>query len=292
MLTPPGAHRNALRAQARTLATIWTVTPAYGAAVRVTSHDVEIVVGGNTFSPMGGADPSTVRRQGQLRDHDREFRGVVTSDRFSDADLAAGRWNGSTIDESVVDWTRPFLGALVSYRYRIAELAFDGQVWRASAVGLVSLLRGARGDAYLRHCRHDWGVVNADGIGCPVSAAAFTTGSTATSFGDGARKLQIRASGISGSLADGYFALGKFSVTSGPAAGQVVDVKKYTQATREIELQYPLPAPMNVGDSFSVTAGCDRRYSTCKDKFSVGNAFGGFALMPGTDFILKIKPAA
>lgn len=293
MLTPPGALANVLPVQSRRLAKAWKVAPAFGASVFVTTHDVALTILGDEYDPAGGGDPSTVRRQGQLREHDREFRGVIASDKFTDADFWAGRWDGARITEYLVDWALPFLGPLRTSKYRVAELSFDGGQWRAAAVGLTQALRGPRGDVYGRHCRHEWGVTDAEGNGCPVVAASYTSSSTATGFGDGGRKLQIRASGLSGVLADGYFALGRFVVTSGANLGQKVDVKRYTQATREIELQYPLPAAMAVGDTFTVTAGCDRRADTCKNKFNVFEAgFGGFDTMPGTDFILGIKPAA
>lgn len=293
MLIPSGLFRNILPAQSRRLASAWKVTPVYGSAVRVTPHDVELTIAGEVYTPMGGADPSTVRRQGQLREHDREFRGVIDSAAITAEDLMAGRWNGAAIDEYTIDWSTPWAGHLRRASYRVAEVTFDGQMWRAATVGLVQYLRGPRGDLYGRHCRHEWGVVRPDGDGCPVVASSYTTTSAASGFGDGGRKLQIRASSISGSLADGYFALGKFTVTSGANAGQVRDVKSYTQATREIELQYPLPRAMAVGDTFTVTAGCDRRAATCRDKFGVfETGFGGYDTMPGTDFVLGIKPAA
>lgn len=294
MLIVRGLFRNVIPAQTRRLATAWKVTPAYGTALRLTSHDVELTIHGEVYTPMGGADPSTARRQGQLREHDREFRGVITSDRFTAADLIAGRWNGANVTEYLLDWSLGWADEFRITTYRIAELSFDGTLWRASSVGLVQYLRGARGDIYGRHCRHEWGVVRPDGDGCPVVAATFTqSGVVATGFGDGGKKVQIRASGLSGSFADGYFALGKLAVTTGANAGQVRDVKRYTLATRELELQYPLPVAMAIGDTFSVTAGCDRRAATCRDKFNVfETGFGGFDTMPGTDFVLGIKPAA
>ena len=43
--------------------------------------------------------------------------------------------------------------------------------------------------------------------------------------------------------------------------------------------QPPLP-----GDAFSVTAGCDKSFSTCRTKFANHLNFRGFPHLPGADF--------
>lgn len=295
MLSPAGLFRNSVTSPSRRLATCWRVTPRTGAVLRLAGHSKTLTLDdGTTYSPMGGADPSTARRQGALKEHDREFRGLITSDKITDSDLRAGRWDGAMVEEFLVDWDLAWAGWIRKTAYWIADLTHDGAIWRASTVGLVRWLQGPQGDIYGRHCRHELGVIRPDGDGCPVTLASFTvTGQIATSFGDGGRRLQIRASALSGSYADGYFAEGKLTVTSGLNNGQVRDVKRYTAATKELELHTPLPFAMSAADTFSVTAGCDKRATTCRTKFSVFvSGFGGFDTMPGTDAILGIRPAA
>ncbi len=294
MLTAPAFLAQALKQQARRLATCWRIARTDGVVLRLTSHDVELVVGGQTYSPMGGADPSSARRQGQLREHDREFRGVVTSAKITDADLRAGRYDRALVEEYLVDWRFAWAGWLRKAAYWIADLDFDAGTWRAATVGLVRWLQGEVGHVYGRHCRHELGVVRPDGDGCPVNLASFTaTNVAATGFGDGARKAQIRAATLVGAQADGYFAEGKLTVVTGPNAGVRVDVKRYTAALGEIELHLPLPHAMSAGDTFHVTAGCDKRVATCRTKFNVFVAgFGGFDAIPGTDFVFSIRPGA
>ena len=296
MLIAPGFYRNSLTAQARRFATCWKATPKSGTILYLTGHSTLITLDGVQYSPMGGTDPSTARRQGALKEHDREFRGVITSDKIKDEDLRAGRWDGALVEEFVVDWGAPSIpnGWIRKAAYYIADLTHDGAIWRASTVGLVRWLQGPQGDIYGRHCRHELGVTKPDGDGCPVILSSVTlTGVSPTGFGDGGRRLQIRGGAVSGTYVDGWFAGGKFAVTSGANVGQIRDVKTYTQATREFELQNPLPFAMATSDTFSVSFGCDKRVTTCKTKFNVfvaGN--GGFDTMPGTDGILGIRPAA
>ena len=47
-----------------------------------------------------------------------------------------------------------------------------------------------------------------------------------------------------------------------------------------------MPRPVVPGDGFVVTAGCDKRFTTCRDKFANVANFRGFPQMPGTDAVL------
>ena len=54
-----------------------------------------------------------------------------------------------------------------------------------------------------------------------------------------------------------------------------------------VSLWQAMPEPIAEGDSFVVTAGCDRRFSTCRDRFDNVLNFRGFPHIPGNDFLLR-----
>jgi uncharacterized phage protein (TIGR02218 family) len=41
---------------------------------------------------------------------------------------------------------------------------------------------------------------------------------------------------------------------------------------------------LSAGDTFSITAGCDKSFSTCRDRFANILNFRGFPHIPGNDF--------
>ena len=41
------------------------------------------------------------------------------------------------------------------------------------------------------------------------------------------------------------------------------------------------------GDTFAVTAGCDKRFATCHDRFDNVVNFRGFPHIPGNDFVVR-----
>ena len=48
-----------------------------------------------------------------------------------------------------------------------------------------------------------------------------------------------------------------------------------------------MSAAIVAGDAFMVSAGCDKRFPTCKAKFDNAVNFRGFPHMPGNDFALS-----
>ena len=48
-----------------------------------------------------------------------------------------------------------------------------------------------------------------------------------------------------------------------------------------------MPEPITVADAFTVTAGCDKRFATCRDRFANGVNFRGFPQIPGNDFVIS-----
>jgi uncharacterized phage protein (TIGR02218 family) len=45
--------------------------------------------------------------------------------------------------------------------------------------------------------------------------------------------------------------------------------------------------PIEVGDDFSVVAGCDERLETCRDRFANVVNFRGFPHIPGQDTVIR-----
>ena len=57
------------------------------------------------------------------------------------------------------------------------------------------------------------------------------------------------------------------------------------------ELWQAAPEPIDAGDTFTVTAGCDKRFSTCRNRFGNGADFRGFPHIPGNDFVISYPVA-
>jgi uncharacterized phage protein (TIGR02218 family) len=95
------------------------------------------------------------------------------------------------------------------------------------------------------------------------------------------------ASGLD-AFKDGLFRRGLVTWTSGANAGLAMEVKTHTNigGVVTIELSLPMPDAIAAGDGFSIQAGCDKTWETCRQRFGNGDNFGGFPHMPGPEVVI------
>lgn len=90
-------------------------------------------------------------------------------------------------------------------------------------------------------------------------------------------------------FASAWFSHGVIDWTTGANAGARQRVTDHRAGPDGAVLTLdPAPAaPVAAGDAFTVTAGCDKAFATCTDKFANGLNFRGCPHMPGNDLILR-----
>lgn len=103
-----------------------------------------------------------------------------------------------------------------------------------------------------------------------TSYPAYTSGGTVTPLGG----------------TSGYFDRGLITFTSGPNTGLSMEVKSYTVG--QMILVLPMPYVVAVGNTYSLIAGCDKTFPTCRDRFSNVLNFRGEPYLPGTDSIVQV----
>jgi hypothetical protein len=85
----------------------------------------------------------------------------------------------------------------------------------------------------------------------------------------------------------GYFAYGTVKWLTGLNAGYSMEVK--TNSPGSVQLVMPMIYPVQPGDTYSITAGCDKQMGTCKTRFSNLVNFRGEPYVPGNDTILALQ---
>lgn len=82
----------------------------------------------------------------------------------------------------------------------------------------------------------------------------------------------------------GYFAYGKVTWTGGQNKGYSMEVKGF--APGQVTLAMPMVYPIAAGDTYSIVAGCDKQFGTCRDRWNNVVHFRGEPYIPGPDLIL------
>ena len=117
-----------------------------------------------------------------------------------------------------------------------------------------------------------------DGL-CGVARASFTTTGTATSATSAGRTTFSHGLGQPA----GWFDLGVITMSSGANAGQSRTVKQHTSG--QLVVLQPWGFPVASGDSFSISAGCDKRQATCTTKFNNLAHYRGMPFIPQADTV-------
>ena len=99
---------------------------------------------------------------------------------------------------------------------------------------------------------------------------------------------RVRVSGLK-SFAEGWFAFGAVRWTEGRRLGlrDGVTLHRRDGAGDVLTLTTRVGDWVKAGDVATVTAGCDRRLTTCRGKFDNVVNFRGFPHIPGSDYVLR-----
>ena len=281
MRTLTAGMAESLAGGATTLARCWLLTRADGVTLGFTDHDRALSVDGVDCLPAAGLEASDSHSELGFAVGGGEVSGALTSDSLSDADLAAGVYDDATVAVWLVDWRDPARTLLLD-RGTIGEVRRAGSAFTAEVRGLTSRLDEAHGCQFDRACAADLGDLR-----CGIDLAA--AGLVAVGQVDATDGGSILQSAALAGRADGWCTGGRLRWTSGAHAGTAVEVRLHRQVAgaAEVTLWRPAPTAIAVGDAFEVTAGCDKAFATCRDRFANSVNFRGFPHMPGNDFALR-----
>lgn len=269
--------RSLLHTRAHRFTTLWGIYRTDGVNFFFTDHDQDVSFEGRIYTPTDGITASSRQKQSGLRPSNFEARGVLFDATLSDDDFRSGKFRDARVTEIVADWQYPFAGAFFRATYWIESVNFNGELWEAQISSQHNRFASPIGLLYGRTCRYTFGDVK-----CALATTDFDDSSTVTGVPEVTRVFG--ATGLT-SQSDTYYAYGLITWTSGSNIGIEVEVDTYIDATRLFALRIPMPFNIEVGDGFTVVAGCDKLLATCRDKFDNVVNFGGFPTIPGTDAI-------
>ncbi|HET6322439.1 MAG TPA: DUF2163 domain-containing protein [Hyphomicrobium sp.] len=264
---------------ATTLCWCWRLTRADGVKLGFTDHDRDLTFEGTTFEAAAGFTASEMRDSIGLSVDNLEVTSALSSDRLAEADLAAGLYDDARVEIFRVNWAEPEQRVLMRSG-SLGEVRRAGLSFTAEVRGLAHYLQQPKGRLYQFTCDADLGDRR---CGIALDAPAYKGEGTIIAA---ASTRRFTASGLS-AFADGWFARGLLTFTSGAADGQAVEVRSHTNVGGIVTLELWAPArgPLESGQTFTVTAGCDKHCTTCRSKFANVANFRGFPHMPGNDFI-------
>ncbi|MCJ2126541.1 DUF2163 domain-containing protein [Methylobacterium sp. J-077] len=276
----PSAFAAHLAGGVTTLCRCWSLRRRDGVALGFTDHDRDLTLAGLIHAARTGLEAAEAASESGFAVSGGDVAGALSALGLTEADIAGGLYDGAAVETWLVDWSNPETRLLLDVG-TIGEVRREGDAFVAELRGLAHRLGAERGRTFRATCGADLGDAR-----CRVDLAGWRT----TGLVAGLPEPATLAVTLAGGFPDGLFTGGALTWSTGANAGLAADVR--LQLGTLLELWVPPPRPVAPGDAFSLTAGCDKRLATCRDRFANAVNFQGFPHMPGNDAVMRAVPGS
>jgi uncharacterized phage protein (TIGR02218 family) len=255
----------------QTTSICWKAELTDGTIVGATNSQTDIVFDGVTYFSTVGFTHTDVESGSQLAADNLEITGFLASPAITEEDLHTGKWDNAKIDIFEVNRADLSMGARLLRCGTLGAVVGSRGAFNAEFRGLMQALSTNIVRVTTQTCTADLGDAR-----CKVDLAPFTVTGTLT---------EVSSNGVftdsSRTEESDWFTNGKLTMTSGLNVGKSMEVRSSTSAGL-ITLYLPFYLPIEVGETYSMYAGCRKRLiDDCQGKFNNVVNFRGFPFVPG-----------
>jgi hypothetical protein len=275
-------------------ADLLTITLQNGTVYRWSTADMDLTIGGNTWSASGGGNAPVIKRGSyaksgrlQIDTLDFDLGGPFTiGGQLLSLFAAGGGFFGATIQVDhligafpgdvgvggnsaggpILKW---FLGGISSVSPKISGCSIRCK----SALAQLSAIQLPR---FVSQPQCNNSVYDPN---CGLVRATFTLSGSVT--GVATKTAATTATAAITAKGAGYFNLGVIQFTSGATNGYRRAIEAWTGSV--FFFRPPLPTAPSGGDTFTVYPGCDKAQSTCQTRFANTKNFRGYPYVPAPE---------
>ena len=265
-----------LAGECTTMAVCWRIERKDGTIMGFTDHDSNLQFNSETYRAASGFTPSSISSNANLAVDTQDVEGILSDDSITEEDILAGLYDSAQIDIFMLNYADISQGELRLKRGWLGEVTLKNNQFSAEVRGLTQRLTQTIGDLYSPSCRATLG----DGK-CRVNLEEHQFATTITSVQS---RLRFTCSDLTNESDE--FTGGTIEFSSGTNSGLGMEIKAHALVAgggADISLALPMPYDVQAGDSVTVTRGCDKTLSTCKNRFDNILNFRGEPHVPGLD---------
>lgn len=282
--------------QCVTRARVLAVVRRDNTVIRWTDHNAEIqvdegVFGTQTYSPLGCPNFSSRRKVSGMEPETVELEGAFHSSGVTRDAIRQRKFERAQAVLSTVDWQYPWAGVFETQSFRIHDLSYSGELWRATLKSLPAELTRLTGRSYNKRC--DATLFDSRCTVSEVGKTATATVTAVTGWSDSHPRQRFRSDlGWADKRAKG----GVLLWTSGDNAITNLnqyDVKIQLLSNGEIELWTLTPEDIQIGDTFTIKESCNKSFHVhCKKKHNNAVNHRGFTKLVTAKALLKSPNAS
>ncbi|MDP9991960.1 putative phage protein (TIGR02218 family) [Variovorax boronicumulans] len=266
-----------------TIARCWRFERRDGEVVTVTTCARDLLINGEVYRSKEGVNPTSIAQEASSAVSNSDVTGTMAAESVSEAELFAGLWDGAFVSVFEVNYRDLSMGTMQLQSGSIGDVKAGRSAFTAEVRGLTQRLQKVVGRVYTAGCPWVFGSIGSAYVpACNIDLGPLTVTGTVTS----AASLRDFTDSALAQPSD-YFGAGLITMTSGE--NENVQMEVYSFDAGRFVLHLPLPYTVAVGDTYSVTPGCRKRFTEdCRNKWANTNNFGGFPQVPGSDKVLGL----
>lgn len=265
-----------LNKEAASVAFCWRLDRRDGAGLGLTSHDLPLIVDGIRYEPAPGITPAAIRAELGLEPRSSEIHGSLSSEAISEADIAAGRWDGAWLELFAVDWENPEEEKLELLAGELGQVASKDDAFEVDLLGVAAGLERPVGPVTSPDCRAELGDPR-----CRVDLAN--------------RRIRAIVTSASGHVihldqpVDDRFRFGKIRFLGGAANGEQRTILEV--GDHQLLLRSAPAGEVEAGTAVEIVEGCAKMLATCAGRFGNAANFRGEPHLPGNDLLTRYPGA-
>ena len=266
-----------------TIARCWRFERRDGEVVRVTTCARDLLINSEIYRAKEGVNPTAISQEATAAVANSELNGTMAAESVDEDELFAGLWDGAFVTVFEVNHRDLTMGILTLQSGNIGDVKAGRSAFTAEVRGVTQSLQSVVGRVFTKGCPWVFGSIGTTyEAACNKALGPLTVTGALTSV----TSLRAFADSTRAEVSD-YFGAGVITFTSGE--NEDVSTEIYSFASGAFVLHLPLPYNPAVGDTYSLTPGCRKRFDEdCVAKWANGNNFGGFPLVPGSDKVLGL----
>ncbi|WP_227271246.1 DUF2163 domain-containing protein [Roseobacter weihaiensis] len=249
-----------------------------GVVMGFTDHDRNIELSdGVTYTAAAALTASDAASALGMAADEMEASGALSAEAITESDLAAGLYDGASVEVFDVDWSDTVPPQLLG-RYTIGQVERGSVAFRAELRSLSAGLTRKTGRIHSVLCDARIGDAR-----CGLNLSSLTHSAAATVASIDPLDFDVPTLG---SFAADAFDRGRINWTSGPKAGTSSDIRvaRASDGRLRVSLWRVPSAAIGIGDAATLTVGCNKTAETCRLRFGNLDNFRGFPDMPGETF--------
>jgi uncharacterized phage protein (TIGR02218 family) len=263
--TIPIALQSHLDEDATTLCQLTRIETKDGTVYGFTDLDMDVVYddgdGSVTYRAENGFTPSRVQTSADVSVDNAELAGLVMDTGITEAQIRAGLFDYARVRVYRVNYMDLTQGHEIIAVGTAGETKFSANGWKTEFRSLTQQLKQPISPGYSITCRARFGsmpIGTDDGSfeeAHPCGKDFVWYSSTITGLGSNTKRIFV-ASGLA--QTGDFFAPGVVKITSGPNAGQEMEVDSYDGSTKTITLALPLSYALTATTTFDIRQDCSK----------------------------------